>query len=436
MKKFLSLFMFLVCLTTCLTSCSPKTEPTVTANNSASATVLENSSNPSASAPSTAITTALPEQTYVISVASPDASLPAGVTPTPTATPIPTPTPTIRPAQLDSIVPHALLTTGYTTPLDTQKVKFPENYNMPYYIEVDLTNQCVNIFRKNPDTNKYDILLNRFVCSAGTANQPTRTGNFFIKTEDQQKAATGQALKYTRYYFKKYTSYAYYVTRYSNEYMFHSFTFGIKGGKIVPKSSAYYNMGNTGSAGCLRMLMNHAKWIYENIDGGTYCVVNKYRARDNSLRSVLKKYVPPLGYDMTPAWDGNRSNLTGLVRTEFIDNPEKADHVPITPSPSPTPTPLVTPTVAVTPTYTASVTPTPTLEAVVTPTAEITPEITPEVTPIVTPEPTAEVTPEVTPEPTPVATPVATPVVTPVATPVVTPVVTPVPTPAPTDENV
>lgn len=392
MKKFLSLFMFLVCLITCLTSCSPKTEPKVTADNSASATILDNSSNPSASAPSTAITTALPEQTYIVSISSPDASIPAGATPTPTATPVPTPTPTIRPAQLDSIVPHALLTTGYTTPLDPEKVNFPENYNMPYYIEVDLTNQCVNIFRKNTETGKYDILLNRFICSAGTSKQPSRTGNFFIKTDEQQKAATGQVVKYTRYYFKKYYSYAYYITRYSNEYMFHSFTFGVSGGKIVPKSSAYYNMGNAGSAGCLRMLMGHAKWIYENIDGGTYCVVNKSRARDNTLRSTLKKYVPPLGWDMTPEWDGNRSNYTGLVRADFIENPEKADHIPVTPSPSPTPTPEVTPTVAVTPTYTPPVTPTATAGVTPTASSEVTPEVTPEATPEVTAPPTDEPT--------------------------------------------
>ena len=293
----------------------------------------------------------------------------SGASQTPIITPVPTPTPTPRPAQTVSIVPAELITTGYTTPLEPSTVEFPKNYKMPYYIEVDVTNQCVNIFRRNTVTGAYDILLNRFVCSGGTSTQPTRLGHFYIKSDAQQKASTGQNVKYVSYYFKKYDSYAYYVTRYSNEYMFHSFTFVKSNGKIVPKSSAYYNMGNTGSAGCLRMLMNHAKWIYENIDPGTYCVVNKNRPTDKTLRAVLKKYVPPLGWDMDPTWDGDRSNGTGLSRTEFI---EKADKLS-TPKPTPTVTPTPTPT------------PTPTATATVT--AVSTPAVTPTALPV-TPTPT------------------------------------------------
>lgn len=284
---------------------------------------------------------------------------------TPTPTPKPTPIPTIRPAQKDSIVPSELLLTGYTTPLDPSKVNFPKNYNMPYYIEIDVTNQCINVFRKNDETGAYDILLNRFVCSGGTSSKPTKLGNFYIKSEAEQKKATGQSVKYVRYYFKNYDSYAYYITRYSNEYMFHSFTFeeNKTTKQILPKKTSYYNMGNTGSAGCLRMLMNHAKWIYDNVDAGTYVVVNKWRATDSKLRSVLKKYVPTLGYDMWPSWDGNRSNLTGLTKTEFIQTPDVVTTpAPVTPTPTPTvapTTPLVTPTEApvVIPTETPVTTP-------------------------------------------------------------------------------
>lgn len=425
MKKLIALLLFAVCLVTCFTGCKgTKDNP----GNKATATAKATSSpktSPSSSAPAnTEISTALPEETFIVSF-SPDPSALASPTApvSPTPTPVPTPIPTIRPAQQDSICPPALITTGYTTPLDPASVKFPANYNMPYYIEVDVTNQCVNIFRKNPDTGAYDILLNRFVCSGGTSKQPTKTGNFFIKTNEQQMAATGQSVKYTRYYFKKYTSYAYYVTRYSNEYMFHSFTFGISGGKIVPKSGAYYNMGNTGSAGCLRMLMGHAKWIYENIDGGTYCVVNKSRARDNNLRSVLKKYVPPLGWDMTPAWNGDRSNYGGLVQCDFVANPEKADKVPITPPPAtPTPTPTPTPTLEPTPVVTPTVT-TPIVSA--TPDTSDGPTLDPAVTPNVTPDATPD-QPTVT-----TAPPVVTPTVT--SPPTATPDNTDPPTPDNTD---
>lgn len=359
MKRFACAFLCLVLFACIFAGCQPKKNP-----------VKPTKSPVVSGSPNTSAGTSL-------SPSSDTNTLPP-VTPTPT--PKPTPKPTIRPAQKDSIVPSELLLTGYTTPLDPKSVAFPKNYNMPYYIEVDVTNQCVNIFRKNDETGAYDILLNRFVCSGGTSTKPTRTGNFYIKSEAEQKKATGQSVKYTRYYFKNYGSYAYYITRYSNEYMFHSFTFeeNKTTRQILPKKASYYNMGNTGSAGCLRMLMNHAKWIYDNIDAGTYVVVNKWRAKDTKLRSVLKKYVPTLGYDMSPAWDGNRSNLTGLTRTEFIQTPDVVTTpAPVTPTPTQAPTPTVSPTPTATPTPTVAPTPTETpVSTPVVPTDEPTPTAT------------------------------------------------------------
>ncbi len=441
MKKLISLCLFVIMLISCFTGCATEesvdpsgseltntTAPTDSATEEPEATdgtAVGEATPDGSSAPEPTPDLTSEEPFFVVS-ASPDPlatpTPPLSPTPTPTPTPVPTPTPTLRPAQKSSIVPAELLVTGYTKPLDPKSVKFPANYNMPYYIEVDVTNQCINIFRKNDETGAYDILLNRFVCSGGTSSQPTKTGNFFIKTNEQQKAATGQSLKYVRYYFQKYYSYAYYITRYSNEYMFHSFTFTVNSSKkIVPKNSAYYNMGNTGSAGCLRMLMGHAKWIYENIDGGTYCVVNKNRPRDNQLRSVLKKYVPPLGYDMTPAWNGNRSNYTGLVECDFVKNPQTADKIPITPppaTPTPTPTDILSPSIS--PSFTPDVSP------------SVTPGVTPDGSPTVTPDGTpGTTTPLVTPGNTPNITPDTSPEVTPTA-PVVTPTPTTVPTAPPT----
>ena len=364
MKRFLSILVCIICLTVCLAGCKPEQNKP---QNSDTPTL--ESSSPSSSAD----TTIVPE--------TPGVSVTPEITPTPT--PKPTPVPTVRPAQKDSIVPSELLLTGYTTPLDPKSVNFPADYKMPYYIEVDITNQCINIFRRNDETGKYDILLNRFVCSGGTSTKPTKLGNFYIKSDAEQKAATGQNVKYTRYYFKNYQSYAYYVTRYSNEYMFHSFTFEANtAGRIVPKRASYYNMGNTGSAGCLRMLMNHAKWIYENIDAGTYCVVNKNRPTDRNLRAVLKKYVPTFGYDMWPDWNGDRSNTTGLTRTDFIQNPD----IIATPTPVVTPTPTPTPTPSLTPT------PTPENTPVIAPTEA--PTASPTEAPVEDPTPTPTGTPE------------------------------------------
>ena len=171
--------------------------------------------------------------------------------------------------------------------------------------------------------------------------------------------------------------------------MFHSFTFSVNSaGQIIPKKSAYYNMGNPGSAGCIRLLMNHAKWIYDNIDPGTYVVVNSNRATDSSLRSVLKKYVPLLGYDMTASWDGNRNNIEGLPKSDFVHTPDV-----VTP---PTAAPTVSPTVAPSeiPTDAPSVSPTDAPTVTDAPTDAPTEAPTQTEAPVITPAPTEDNTPE------------------------------------------
>ena len=350
MKKLLALIVCAACAISCFVGCVDNGEE-----------FLPTPTETEAGSTSTPTSVATPTET-----ADSSAEATPTITPTlaPGETPKPTPTPTPRPAQTESIVPYELLITGYTEPLPPETVDFPKNYNMPYYLECDITNQCVNVFVKNEETGAYDVLLNRFVCSAGTSDQPTKLGHFFIKTDAQE----GRKVKNEYYYFQKYESHAYYITRYSGAYMFHSFTY--TGTKGAPKKGAYYNMGNPGSAGCLRMLMGHAKWIYENIDPGTYVVVNKNRPVNRELRDCLLKYVPPLGWDMTPDWKPG-DNTKGLVRADHVPESSVASTLPpVTPTPTATPEVTVAPTTpAVTPTATAVVTPAHTAKPTAEPTA-------------------------------------------------------------------
>lgn len=370
MKKTAALLLCLVTVSTLFIGC--KRTPTSNVENTATPGVTDSESPKTPPSVSPSGGTVTPD----ISPAVP--SSPGTVTPKPV-----TPTPVIRDAQKTTICPPELITTGYTSPLDPASVKFPAGYNKPYYLEVDVINQCVNVFIKNPETGAYDILLNRFVTSGGTSDKPTLTGNFFIRTQAEQKALTGQNVKEYRYYFKKYDSYAYYVTRYKDAYMFHSFTFAASGGYIKAKTGAYYNMGNPGSAGCLRMLMGHAKWIWDNIDGGTYCVVTKARKTDKALKKALKKYIPPMGYDMTSSWVPG-DNSKGLTPVSEVQSPQKVNGSKpnITPNPNITPPPTppeVTPSPTSTPSPTPKVTPSPS------PTHKVTPSPTPKVTPSPTP---------------------------------------------------
>ena len=187
MKKGLALFLCCVCVLTAFTGCKttntgkkPTKKPTATAT-------IDSSISPDVSSSADLVTTV--------------PSIDPEVTPSATAKPTPKPTP-IRPAQTVSIVPAEVLSVGYNKPLSKESVSFPKNYKMPYYIEVDVTNQCVNVFIKNTSTGEYDILLNRFIVSGGTSTKPTKLGNFYIKSDVEQKKATGQNVKYYNYFFK------------------------------------------------------------------------------------------------------------------------------------------------------------------------------------------------------------------------------------------
>lgn len=256
----------------------------------------------------------------------------------------PTPLPTVKPLQTKSIVPNIYLTTGYTKPAKLP----PDNYNMHYYVEVDLNNQCVNIFIKNKETGKYDKLLNRFAASTGMASSPTPMGTYTLRKDPNGKVDYAATMYFTKWY-----SWGKYATRIDGPYLFHSYTFYDKNPELKkptgidmnnPNMKAYNSMGTPGSAGCIRLLIEHAKWIYENCKYGTIIDINNSHPVDAKLKYVLKP--PPYGTTLTP------------------DYPVKT-MPPTTPSPTPTMTPKPTNT----PTNTPNPTNTPALTPTVTPTA-------------------------------------------------------------------
>ena len=278
-------------------------------------------------------------------------------TPVPTPTQTPSPTPTVKPSPTnyptDPIVPEALLTIGPWEPEKQPKA----GYDMPYALEVDVTNQCVNVYIKNPQTGLYDVIINRFVCSTGLPSTPTPPGVYYASNDD-----TGKVFKTTWMCFPKWdNTWAQYVTRINGPYLFHSFSFLTKN-KNNPSMYSYNKLGSRASAGCVRLLVEHAKWIYDNVEEYTFVNITVNKEADIALKYALTK--PEYG---KPVSDDSMK----------------------TPPPSPTPTPTVTPTPTPTPTLTP--TPTPTVTPTPTPTPSVTPDQSesPEITPDISPTPSA-----------------------------------------------
>jgi lipoprotein-anchoring transpeptidase ErfK/SrfK len=116
-----------------------------------------------------------------------------------------------------------------------------------YYINVDLSNQRVNIFTKSD--GKW-ILDRSFICSTGKASTPTVKGDFTIKDKGPMFRAGSNTI-------------CNYYTRFYGNYLFHT---------VLLDNNENIQDGRLGtplSHGCIRLAIDDAKYIYTSIPYGT-----------------------------------------------------------------------------------------------------------------------------------------------------------------------
>ena len=116
-----------------------------------------------------------------------------------------------------------------------------------YFITVDLSNHWVCVFSGKKGSR---TLEKSWPCSTGASDSPTPTGEY---TTDYKQYEFGDG--YSCYYATAFIGYT---------YLFHSVpyykdTFTIKDGRL----------GQSVSEGCVRLSIDNARWIYNNIPSGT-----------------------------------------------------------------------------------------------------------------------------------------------------------------------
>ncbi|PJI09487.1 MULTISPECIES: L,D-transpeptidase [Clostridium] len=121
----------------------------------------------------------------------------------------------------------------------------------PFTIDVDLQKQRVSVY----DAQKR--LVNSFICSSGMDGSDTPKGQYKVQERGYS------------FYSKKYQEGAYYWVQFMGNYLFHSVPFD-KNENIETEEIS--KLGNKASHGCVRLAINDAKWIYDNVPKGT--VVN------------------------------------------------------------------------------------------------------------------------------------------------------------------
>lgn len=160
---------------------------------------------------------------------------------------------------------------SYYNPIAGKKAS---SYNMPYYIGVDISNQVVTVYRTSDDA-----IVRQMLCSTGK-NDATPTGDFFLP----RNRRSDERVEW--YYFYDFECWAKYATRVTGNILFHSLTYAVKRESSLSQK-AVREWGVPASHGCIRLLVEDARFIAQNCKAGTYCKIYKSGQRDNELREIL-----------------------------------------------------------------------------------------------------------------------------------------------------
>ena len=147
-------------------------------------------------------------------------------------------------------------------------------YSMPYYIEVDLTNQVVTVFNTKDNT-----IARQMLCSAGTGDK-TPTGEWIMPAKDRDDERTEWYWMPNAYTWVKYATKFYYA------YFFHSIPFDDDSDDAM-NEKCREEFGRAASHGCIRLLVEDAEFIAKECLKGTYVKIYRSGIKNDTLRALL-----------------------------------------------------------------------------------------------------------------------------------------------------
>lgn len=145
------------------------------------------------------------------------------------------------------------------------------------YIEVNRAASAVTIYLYNEETKKYDIPIK--TCSVSVGRDTWTNAGTGGLNEDSSYTplgtysicTNGQSVKYTLKPMLEpdgQTLYARWASHIVGNVYFHAIAVGTQSHYALP-SSTYNRLGSPASAGCIRMTVADAKWIYDYAPAGT-----------------------------------------------------------------------------------------------------------------------------------------------------------------------
>lgn len=192
---------------------------------------------------------------------------------------------------------------------------------IPYFVRVNRKTNCITIYGKDASGN-YTVPVKAMICSTGLDNG-TPLGVF--KTSN-------------KYVWRQlfHDVFGQYATRVTGHILFHSVPYS-EAKKDALLSEEYNKLGEQASAGCIRLSVEDAKWIYDNCPSGT--TVEIYEGDDlgplgkpeSIFLDLESEYAvwDPTDPDENNPWKTALPILNGVINltVERASNPDLFSHV-------------------------------------------------------------------------------------------------------------
>ena len=149
------------------------------------------------------------------------------------------------------------------------------DYDMPYYISVDITNQIVTVYDSSTDD-----VVRQMLCSSGRNITPLGTFVMPKGRKDRDRKPW--------YYIAIYDRFVKYASRIYDMILFHSMPYRRQSLQSIDAKAAS-ELGEPTSHGCIRLRWQDAAFISDNCLPGTVVRIFESKKRDESLRELLRQ---------------------------------------------------------------------------------------------------------------------------------------------------
>lgn len=167
------------------------------------------------------------------------------------------------------------------------KEELKNNNTSKYYIKVNYKSNTITIYGKD-ENNEYTVPIKAMICSTG--KDTPRSGVYKTSNKYRWHTLNGGVA-------------GQYCTRIVGHILFHSVPYAEKYNPASLKYNAYDKLGTAASAGCIRVTVADAIWLYNNCASGTmvefYASSNPGPLGKPSARKIASESSTVRGWDPT-----------------------------------------------------------------------------------------------------------------------------------------